>query len=100
MEEDFGVDGEAAEFDDVFRDGGGEDGVLGGGLGGYRVVLVEGLEGVGRIALRFCGPGLDEMSHHVDPFLVPGKDAAPHLVGLEGFDFPPEAAVRASQNHH
>lgn len=88
MEEGFGVDGQAAEFDDVFRDGGGEDAVWSG-----RVLRVGSGSGFGRA-------GLDEMSRHVDPFLVPGQDAAPHLVGLEWFDFPPEAAVRASQNHH
>lgn len=106
------VDGEAAEFEDVFRDGGCEHAVLrypegcwgavsGGGLvwsGG--LVLLTGWESVGCVGVGFRGPGLDEMSHDVDPFLIPRQDAAPHLIGLKGLDFSPEAAMRASQNHH
>lgn len=106
------VDGEAAEFEHVFRDGGCEHAVLrypegcwgavsGGGLvwsGG--LVLLTGWESVGCVGVGFRGPGLDEMSHDVDPFLIPRQDAAPHLIGLKGLDFSPEAAMRASQNHH
>lgn len=79
-EQDFGVDGQAVELEDVFRDGGRED------------------AGLGVLVPRRVGG--DEMGDDVDPFLVPGQHAAPHLVRLKGLDFAPEATMRAAEDDH
>lgn len=87
MQEDFRVDGQPVQLEDIFRDGRGEDPVRSGRRGVF-------------VFLSLDAAGLDEMGHDVDPFLVPCQHAAPHLVRLQRLDFPPEAAVRASEDDH